>query len=83
MTSNISKITNSLEHNLLVYLSVSKYINNYVFRLSVDEIDNLKQYLFLNGKRINENNYIFVMCGIPLILTIEYGTIVRMRIHKF
>lgn len=83
MISNISKITNSLEHNLLVYLSVSKYINNYVFRLSVDEIDNLKQYLFLNGKRINENKYIFVMCSIPLILTIEYGTIVRMRIHKF
>lgn len=83
MISNISKLTNSLEHNLLVYLSVSKYINNYVFRLSVDEIDDLKQYLFLNGKRINENKYIFVMCGIPLILTIEYGTIVRMRIHKF
>lgn len=82
MTSNISKITNSLEHNLLVYLSVSKYINNYVFRLSVDEIDELKQYLFLNGKRINENKYIFVMHSIPLILTIEYGTIVRMRIHK-
>lgn len=78
MTSNISKITNNLEHNLLVYLSVSKYINNYVFRLSVDEIDELKQYFLLNGKRINENKYIFVMYSIPLIFTIEYGTVVRM-----
>ena len=79
----ISQITKILEHNLLVYLSVSRYINDHMFRLSRNEIDDLKQYLLCNSKRIDENKYIFVMYEIPLILTIEYSIVIRMSKYKF
>ena len=53
-------ITNLIEHNFSVWLSINRWKEDLLFDCSIDELKQIKLFLSENGKRINENVYVYV-----------------------
>lgn len=76
-------ITNLIEHNFSVWLSINRWKEDLLFDCSIDELKQIKLFLSVNGKRINENVYVYVMYTIPLVFIIEYNSVIRLKEYKF
>ncbi len=76
-------ITNLIEHNFSVWLSINRWKEDLLFDCSIDELKQIKLFLSENGKRINENVYVYVMYTIPLVFIIEYNSVIRLKEYKF